>query len=182
MKKIVFVNGIIGGIITAGMFLVTMGLYHKNGDFEGGMWFGYASMLLAFSLIFVAIIRYRDKYSNGIITFGKAFRIGLYITLIASSIYVATWLVDYYMFIPDFAEKYATAAIDKLKATGASAAEIAKQTKEMDSFKELYKNPVMVILFTYLEILPVGLLLSLVAALILKRKVKPDVEIAGDIL
>jgi len=172
MKKIVIVNGLIAGVIVAAMFLITMGLYHNQGNFDGGMLIGYASMLLAFSLIFVAIIRYRDKYNNGIIGFGKAFRIGLYITLIASTIYVVTWLVDYYVFIPDFAEKYAASMIDKLKAGGASASEIARQTKEMDSFKEMYKNPLLVILFTYLEILPVGLLLSLVAALILKRKVK----------
>ena len=157
MKKIVIVNGLIAGVIVAAMFLITMGLYHKDGNFDGGMWVGYASMLLAFSLIFVAIIRYRDKYNNGIISFGKAFKIGFYITLIASTIYVVTWLVDYYVFIPDFADKYATAILDKLKASGASAAKIANQTKEMDSFKEMYKNPLLVILFTYLEILPVGL-------------------------
>jgi len=175
MKKIVIVNGLIAGVIVAAMFLITMGLYHKNGNFEGGMLIGYASMLLAFSLIFVAIIRFRDKYNNGVIGFGKAFRIGLYITLIASTIYVVTWLIDYYVFIPDFADKYAASMIDKLKTSGASAAEIAKQAKEMDNFKEMYKNPVMVVLFTYLEILPVGLLLTLIASFILKRKVKPAV-------
>ena len=95
---------------------------------------------------------------------------------------MVTWLVDYYVFIPDFADKYAAAAIDKLKAAGASAEKIAATAKEMDNFKELYKNPIMVILFTYLEILPVGLLLSLVAALILKRKPKQTVEIAGDMV
>lgn len=173
MKKIVIVNGLIAGVIVAAMFLITMGLYHKDGNFEGGMWVGYASMLLAFSFIFVAIIRYRDKYNNGAISFGKAFRIGLYITLIASTIYVVAWLVDYYVFIPDFADKYAAAIIDKLKASGASAAEVTATTKQMDSFKEMYKNPVMVVLFTYIEILPVGLLLTLIASLILKRKVKP---------
>ena len=172
MKKIVIVNGLIAGAIVAAMFLITMGLYHKDGNFDGGMWVGYASMLLAFSLIFVAIIRYRDKYNNGVVSFGKAFRIGLYITLIASTIYVVTWLVDYYVFIPDFADKYAAAILEKLKAGGATATEIAKQTKEMDSFKEMYKNPLMVVLFTYIEILPVGLLLTLIASLILKRKAK----------
>lgn len=175
MKKIVIVNGLIAGAIVAAMFLITMGLYHNNGNFEGGMLIGYASMLLAFSLIFVAIIRFRDKYNNGVISFGKAFRIGLYITLIASTIYVVTWLIDYYVFIPDFADKYAASMMDKIKNSGASAAEIAKQAKEMDSFKEMYKNPVMVVLFTYLEILPVGLLLTLIASFILKRKVKPAV-------
>ena len=172
MKKIVIVNGLIAGIIVAAMFFITMGIYHKDGNYEGSMLVGYASMLLAFSLIFVAIIRYRDKFNNGIISFGKAFKIGLYITLIASTIYVVAWLIDYYVFIPDFAEKYAAHMLDKLKASGATANEITKRTKEMASFTEMYKNPVMVVLFTYIEILPVGLLVSLIAALILKRKPK----------
>ena len=175
MKKIVIVNGIIAGLIVAAMFLITMGLYHNQGNFEGGMWIGYASMLLAFSLIFVAIIRFRDKYNNGVISFGKAFRIGLYITLIASTIYVVAWLIDFYVFIPDFADKYAAHMLEKLKSNGASAAEITSTTQQMDSFKEMYKNPVLVVLFTYIEILPVGLLLSLICELFLKRKVKPAI-------
>jgi Protein of unknown function (DUF4199) len=172
MKKIVIVNGLIAGVIVSAMFFITMGLYHKNGNYEGGMLIGYASMLLAFSLIFVAIKNYRDKYNAGIISFGKGFKIGLYITLIASTIYVIGWLIDYYCFIPDFAEKYAASMLDKLKAGGAAATEIAAKTKEMDSFITMYKNPVYVILFTYVEILPVGLLVALIAALILKRKAK----------
>lgn len=173
MKKIVIVNGLIAGAIAATLLFISLGIFHDKGNFEGGMLFGYASMLLAFSLIFVAITRYRNKYNNGVISFGKAFRIGLYITLIASTVYVAAWLVDYYMFMPDFADKYAVIVLQKLKAGGASATEIARQTKEMDNFKVMYKNPLMVILFTYIEILPVGLLLTLIASLILKRKPKP---------
>jgi len=172
MKKIVIVNGLIAGVIVATMFFITMGLYHKNGNFDGGMWVGYASMLLAFSLIFVGIKNYRDKYNAGVISFGKAFKIGLLITLIASTVYVVGWLIDYYCFIPDFAEKYAASMLDKLKASGAAAAEIAAKSKEMDSFITMYKNPVMVVLFTYIEILPVGLLISLIASLILKRKAR----------
>ncbi len=175
MKKIVIVNGIIAGLIVAAMLMITMGFYHNQGNFDGGLWIGYASMLLAFSLIFVAIIRFRDKYNNGIISFGKAFRIGLYITLIASTIYVVAWLIDYYVFIPDFADKYAAHMLEKLESSGASATEIASTSQQMDNFKEMYKNPALVVLFTYIEILPVGLLLSLIAALVLKRKVKPAI-------
>lgn len=173
MKKIVIVNGLIAGLIVAAMLFITAAIYHKNGNFEGGMWVGYASMLLAFSFVFVAIKTYRDKHNGGLISFGNAFKIGLYITLIASTFYVVAWLIDYYCFIPDFGEKYAESVLQKIKSAGASAAEIAKKTKEMESFKAMYKNPVAVTLITYLEILPVGLLVTLAAALILKRKAKP---------
>jgi len=134
------------------------------------MYFGYAMMLLAFSLIFVGVKNYRDKFNGGIIGFGKAFRLGFYIALIASSFYVLSWLIDYYFFIPDFAEKYAAHSLERLKASGASAAEISSQTLKMENFKSMYKNPVFVILMTYIEILPLGTILSLISAWVLKKK------------
>ncbi len=130
----------------------------------------YATMLLAFSLVYVGIKNYRDKHKNGIISFGKAFKIGLYISLIASTIYVIVWLVDYYIFIPDFMDKYTTAVLNQTKAEGASQLDLDKKAAEMASYKEMYKNPLMVVLFTYAEILPVGLIVTLISALLLKRK------------
>src|SRR5690606_33371783 len=108
---------------------------------------------------------------GGVISFGKAFKIGALIMLIASSFYVITWLIDYYVFMPDFAETYAAHTLESLKSSGASQAEIDAQSKEMASFVKMYKNPLFVILMTYMEILPVGLLITLISALILKRKV-----------
>lgn len=131
---------------------------------------GYSAMILAFSLVFVGVKNFRDKENAGIITFGKAFQIGFLIALIASTMYVVTWLVDYYFFIPDFMEKFCTQAIETAKANGASNAEIKAQTAEMENYKEMYKNPLGVIFLTYMEILPVGLVVSLISALILKRQ------------
>ncbi|WP_462254797.1 DUF4199 domain-containing protein [Ferruginibacter sp.] len=175
MKKIVIVCGLIGGLIVSVLMLISIALCYKSGNFEDGMLYGYASMLLAFSLVFVGIKNYRDKYNSGFVSFGKAFKTGLFITLIASTIYVIAWMIDYYVFMPDFADKYAAHMLEKLKADGASLAEIAKQTKTMDNFSEMYKNPLLVALFTYAEILPVGLIVTLISAFILKRKIKPAV-------
>ena len=169
MKKIIFTCGLIGGAISTIGYLYSMISGHQVG-WDWSMVFGYASMLLAFSLIFVGIRQYRDRHLGGTIKFGKAFLVGLYITLVASSVYVLVWLFYYYNFAPDFMEEYSTHYLEKMRAAGASAAEIEAATKEMASFGEMYKNPLFNALITYTEILPVGLLVSLVAAAILKRK------------
>ena len=171
MKKTVFICGLVAGLISVSLYIGLM-LLGKAGDidFEHGMLYGYTLMILGFSFIFVAVKITRDKYNGGIISFGKAFRIGLYITLIASTVYVGVWLVDYYLFIPDFMEKYSQYILKKLQASGASQQELTKQTAEMARLSQMYKNPFFNAMMTYIEILPVGLVVTLISSIILKRK------------
>jgi len=176
MKKTVIVCGLIAGAIVTTMALISTSVYCAKGDFDHGMIYGYATMIIAFSLILVAIKNYRDKYNGGVISFWKGLKIGLLITLIASTIYVIGWLIDNYYFIPDFMDKYAAHIIDKAKASGASQAEINKQILDMTNLKEMYKNPFFKVLLTYAEIVPVGLVVSLISALIFKRKVKAPLQ------
>ena len=178
MKKVVLVYGIIAGLIVTGMMAFSTGYFCAKGDFEGGMIYGYSAMIIAFSMIFVGVKTFRDKYNGGTINFGKAFKIGFFISLIASTIYVIGWLINYYCFMPDFMDKYAAVMIAKAKASGISADELAKKTADMTQMKEWYKNPVFVILMTYVEILPVALVVTLISALILKRKAPKQIQIA----
>ncbi len=169
MKKTIIICGLIAGLIVTWWMIAAMaGLL--NPYFENGMVLGYATMLVAFSLIFVAVKNSRDKYSGGFISFGKALRIGLLITLVASTIYVVVWMIDYYYFIPDFFDKYAAHMLAKMKAAGASAAELQQQAVTIKGYSQMYKNPLFNALFTYLEIVPVGIVVSLICALVLKRK------------
>ena len=170
MKKNILVYGLISGLIISALMAANLAMCSKSGDFDNSMIVGYASMLIAFSMIFVGIKNYRDKYLGGTISFGKAFKIGFFITLIASTIYVLVWLLEEHFFFPDFMEKYMAYEMNKLQASGISAAEIANKTKDFERAKEMYKNPFLKILFTYSEILPVGLIVTLISSLILKRK------------
>lgn len=173
MKKNIIIYGLIAGIIVAAQCTFSINyMSHCKGnlDYDTSMIIGYASMLIAFSLVFVGIRNYRDKYNDGIISFGKAFKIGSLMVLIASTIYVVTWLINYYFFVPDFIEKYSTHMIDQLKTSGASVQEIEKQTKEMADFAIMYKNPFFNAMITYTEILPVGLIVTLISSLLLKKK------------
>ena len=173
MKKNILIYGLIAGIVVSTLMLISVnGVSHREGNFDYNisLLIGYASMLLAFSLVFVGIRNYRDKYNDGAISFGKAFKIGIMIVLIASTIYVVAWLIDYFFFIPDFMEKYSADMLDKLKTSGASQMEIDTQTKEMANLAVMYKNPFYNAMMTYMEILPVGLVVTLISSLILKRR------------
>src|SRR5678816_4861629 len=175
MKKNILVYGLISGLVVSVTMLLSMNyLSHCEGkvkvDYNTSMLIGYASMLIAFSLVFVGIRNYRNKYNGGVISFGKAFKLGLFMVLIASTIYVVAWLIDYFFFIPDFMEKYSAQELDKLKASGASQIEIDTETIKMENMVKMYKNPFFNALMTYVEILPVGLVVMLISSLILKRK------------
>jgi len=170
MKKTVIVFGLISGVIITGMMMWSVYVCYHNENFKGNDTLGYTAMIVAFSFIFVGVRSYRNNYQNGVISFGKAFKAGLFITLIASTIYVLVWLVYYYGFIPDFMDKYTDYVLRTAKADGATAAELGKKAEEMANFKELYKNPVMVVLITYSEVFPLGLVIALISALLLKRR------------
>jgi hypothetical protein len=173
MKKNIWVHGFIAGLIVSALMLSSVNyLSHCEGnvDYNQSLLIGYASMLLAFSLVFVGIRNYRDKYNGGVISFGKAFKVGFLIVLLASTIYVIAWMIDFFIFIPDFMDKYSSQMIEELRANGASESEIEKQTREMADFAVMYKNPFFNAIMTYIEILPVGLVVTLISSLILKRK------------
>jgi len=175
MKKSIIIHGLIGGCISIlGFFF--MELYNGNSHNDISMMVGYASMLAAFSLIFVAIKNYRDKQNGGVISFGTAFKNGLLIALVTSTVYVVAWLIYFTYFSPDFMEKYAQATLSAMAKEGKSAAEIQKQAAEMKEFAEMYKNPLINAAVTYTEILPVGIIVSLLAAFILKKKPNPETD------
>ena len=172
MKKNVLVFGLISGLVVSVVMGINMVIMHNSTNADhgsGSMVIGYLIMLVAFSLIFVAVKNYRDKQNGGVISFGKAFKMGLLIALIASTMYVIMWALLYNLYMPDFMDKYCAKMIEDARATS-TPAELQKVVDEMNGYKEMYKNPLFFALFTYLEILPVGVLVSLVAALILKRK------------
>ena len=95
MKKNILIYGLISGILVSILMLVSVNyISHCEGtvDYDTSMVIGYASMLVAFSLVYVGVRNYRNKYNGGVISFGKAFKVGILMVLIASTIYVLAWL------------------------------------------------------------------------------------------
>jgi hypothetical protein len=169
VRKIVLVFGFIsGGILSVLMmgsvvFADRFGLGHS-------LIVGYTSMVLAFLMTYFGIRSYRDNVSGGAVTFGKAFAVGICITIVACLCYVATWEFVYHRFYPDFMEKYAAAAMEKARASGATQAQLDAKALEMNKMIVMYRNPFYRMAWTFIEAFPVGLLFTLVSAVLLKRK------------
>ena len=170
MKRTVFTFGLIAGAIMAAMMLITM-VFMKEIGFDKGEIIGYTTMVLAFLMTFFGIKSYRDNVAGGAISFGRALTLGLMITGVATLCYVATWEVIYYRFAPDFGDRYAAYSVEKAKQSGATQAQVDAKMKQMADFKEMYKNPFVNAALTFLEPLPVGLLVAVISAALLRRKV-----------
>jgi len=169
MKRIVLTFGLISGAISAGLMAVLAFLLDDIG-FDKGMIIGYTSMLIAFLLVFFGIRSYRETVGDGYITFGRAFSVGILITLISCVCYVVTWEILYFNFLPDFVERYSNYLIEQTRASGASAAEIARQVEDMKNMKSWYDNPFWNSAITFLEPFPVGLIITLISAAVLRKR------------
>ena len=170
MKKTVLTFGLISGAVLSAMMLLTLPFIEKIG-FNHGMVIGYTTMVLAFLLVFFGIRSYRDTVGGGQISFARALGVGLLIMLIASVCYVVTWEIVSHYFMPDFAEKCVAYEIESLRASGKPPAEMEREIQEMRSMMDLYMNNIFFnIAFTLLEPLPVGVVMTLISALILRKR------------
>lgn len=170
MKRVVLIFGSILGVLLSINLVITVYLCYTDPDFIPSMVLGYALILLMLSTVFFGIKNYRDKQLSGIISLGQAFKTGALITLVGATIYVIVWLFMYYLYVPDFMDKFSAKEIKNAISNGKSAAEIAKIKADTETYKDLYKSPFWVVVLTYLEILPLGLIVAFISALILKRK------------
>lgn len=165
MKKVVLIYGVLAGVA-----LIVLSIILQMSLGEHSMVTGYVTMVLSLVMIFFGIKSYRDQHLGGRITFGQGFKVGILIALIASVFYVVGWEIYSSLYMPNFMEDYSAQMIKEMRADGASEAKIAESMKEMEQWKEMYKNPVIRYGMVFMEIFPVGLLVTLISAFILKRK------------
>jgi len=170
MKRIVIVFGLISGVISSALMFLTLPFMHSGRvNFENGYVVGYTAILLSFLLVVFGIRSYREN-NGGTISFGRAFSVGILITLISCVFYVASWEVIYFKIMPDFADKYAAHAISDMRAKGATDSAIAAKKVEMEKMKTMLNNPLLNAAMTFIEPFPVGLVVTLISAAVLRRR------------
>ena len=170
MAKIVLIFGLISGAIAGFLMWILMSFVGKGSiDFDSGMLWGYATMIIALSMVFFGVKSYRDN-NGGNITFLKGLQVGILISLISALCYAVSWEIYYPSVGDEFMQKYTAHELNKMKAAGASEAEIETARVESEKFMEMYKNFFVRFTFSILEIAPVGIIVTLISALLLRRK------------
>jgi hypothetical protein len=170
MRKSILVFGLIAGLLVGIFSNIIVWVCDRNSSHADNEWLGYTVMVVAFAFIYVGVRNYRERFNGGRLTFVQGLKVALGISLVGSTLYVLFWLVDFYLFMPDFMDKYAAHVLDAARKSGLSQADLDRKTTEINHMKDLYKSPIWVILITYMEVLPVTIVISLLSALILRRR------------
>ena len=166
MKYALIYGGLAGAIVVS---VISATLALDLPSHATSMWVGYLVMLVGLSLIFVGVKRYRDLECGGVIKFGRALVLGLGIAAMAGLIYVIGWEIYLAASGQDFMAEYSARTLEDMRAAGAAQAEIDAQAARMETLAESYRNPLFRMPITFIEIFPVGLLVALVSAALLRN-------------
>ncbi len=169
MKKVVLTFGLIAGLIISVLMGGSLLIADKIGSGHS-MVLGYTMMVASFLLVYFGIRSYRDNNLAGQISFGRAFACGILITLITCVFYVAMWEIIYFNFIPHFMDGYFAAQIHKVQSAGLDPATTAARVAAIQQSQQNYQNPLINSAYTFMEPLPVGLIITLISAAVLRRK------------
>jgi hypothetical protein len=170
MKSFVVKFGFISGGISAALMFLTFVILRGPWLFENGAFVGYAGMVLSFAVIYVGVRAYREQVGQGSISFGKALQAGLLMALISCCCYALVWLCINHFLWPNFADDYLAHEMNSLRHSGATEAVMQQKIKAMEEYKSMTANPAVNALLAFTEPLPVGFIVALISAAILRKK------------
>jgi len=173
MKKTILTFGLISGVLASALMIATLPFLKYLGHGNRGLIFGYTAIVLVSLLVFFGIRSYRDNIADGTITFSRGFIIGLGITLISCTLYVIAWEIVYFNFMSHSMDGYFAKLIEKAQSSPGTAEAIQAKIAAIRHSQQMYENPFVNALYTFIEPFPVDLFITLISAAILRKKPEP---------
>ena len=167
--RIVLIYGVIAGLVVAVPMVATMVTLTAETAPDNGALYGYLTMIVALTAVFLGVKRYRDKVLGGVVRFVPAFLVGLAISAVACVIYAIGWEISLALTGFDFPAAYMREMLDSARASGASAAEIDRITQQAEGLARLYANPLYRFAVTFAEMFPIGAVIALISAALLRN-------------
>lgn len=168
MSRIVSLYGIIAGLIVAVPTIVFM-VFVPPQEMQNGVVYGYVTMIVALTAVFIGIKHYRDRELGGVIKFGRALLVGLAISAVASLLYAIAWEISLASTGFDFPAAYTKMTMEAARAKGATPAELEQVARQAEQFTRMYSNPLFRLPITFAEMFPIGVLISLISAAVLRN-------------
>lgn len=169
MFRTITIYGLISGAVVALAITLVSVIGSDASHGSGSLWLGYLIMLVALSSILVGVKQYRDDVLGGVIGFGRALLVGLGIAVVAGIAYAAVWEAYLALTHYTFMDNYIAQILAAKRAAGVSGAAYQKAAAEMETMRIQYANPLYRVPMTFMEIFPVGLLIALVSAALLRN-------------
>jgi hypothetical protein len=181
MKKSILVNGMATGALLSIMFVATNYFIEQKSNPSLASTIGNILLMASLSMVFFAIRNVRDKVNKGYIGFNTAFRTALMVILIGTFCYTTT--KSTYAFIVD--KEYLNRAIDRtieaetkniMNSKDVSDLEKKKKIQEFTSNMNDLRTPYAFVITSILEFFPMGLIISILCAALMKRSTPPNMK------
>lgn len=169
MKKYILRYGIIASLLLIGIIAVSFAF--QSGDepnYSMGEIIGYVAMIVSLSTIFVAIKRYRDYEQQGLISFGKALKIGVMISLMVAGVFVVFDALYITVIEPDWTANYQQYTVEEMQAAGASSEAIEQMNDQFKAYEGV-TGVVFIQVVMFITVFVIGLLISLISSAVLKN-------------
>ena len=179
MLTLILRYGAIAGLII-GVPMMWRMLSAKPGEVPVvGMLLTYLVMIVALSAVFIGIKAYRDKVLGGVVRFLPALGVGLGISAVASILYAMAWEISSAYSSFDFIAYYKAYMVEAAK--GGSPDQVNEAIANAEAFEKMYRNPLYRIPMVFVEMFPVGVLISLISAAVLRNpRVLPAQRMGSD--
>jgi Protein of unknown function (DUF4199) len=169
MKQVIFRYGLYATLVIVGLGMVDFFIVSKYAGIAVQEVTGYLTMLLAMIFVFMGIRHYRDRVNGGALSFAQGMKTGILIVLIPSVFFGLFDLLYTEVIKPDWLETYYAAYMERIKASTPPdklAAALAKANRE----KEIFANPVYQFLLMAATVFIIGLIVTIISALTLRKK------------
>ena len=174
MTRIILIYGAVGALIVGslmiwGMLSWTPEQMAGAEGMDNGLIVGYLTQIVALTTVFLGIKHFRDKERGGVVRFVPAFLVGLGISAVAS----LGWIIGWEIVLAsgfDYEALMTKMTTQQAAASGATGAALDKQIADGAAFMKLYmENPLVRMPISFIEMFPVGVLVSLISALLLRN-------------
>ncbi len=169
MRKIIWITGLIAGLLIGLNFFLGNSLSDSNYDRMEVM--GFATMFVVFALsLFLGVQRIDKVHYGGHVTFAQAFVASFYIVLIASAVYTIMWEIYFSSHGQEFVDNYLEHLSETMNESGLAPDVIEERIDSQTQVMEAYRDQLLVrVGLTMAEIFPIGLLMALLNGFVQSR-------------